>query len=194
MKFTNDFEKREFLGREALRELKQLYPNLLKYDLHFTTDTYAAYDCFYHIIDSNTHSITKRVLIEIKIRDRQFPEYILETKKLNSLKKIRKDLGFNEKEMSILYINFCPNETIIWNIDNINNDIKTNEYNKATSTSRTEKINKDVIMLQPSEGKQLNYILDENKILNKTKVSNIVDNKIKEMKNDLFRTLFENKI
>lgn len=190
MKFTNDFEKREFLGREALRELKVLYPNLFKYDLHFTTDTYAAYDAFYHIIDSNTHSITKRVLIEIKIRDRQFPEYILETKKLNSLKKIRKDLGFNEKEMSILYINFCPNETIIWNIDKINNDIKTNEYNKATAFSRKDKISKDVIELKPSEGKQINYILNENKILNKTKINNIVDNKVKEMKNDLFRSLF----
>lgn len=190
MKFTNDFEKREFLGREALRELKVLYPNLFKYDLHFTTDTYAAYDAFYHIIDSNTHSITKRVLIEIKIRDRQFPEYILETKKLNSLKKIRKDLGFNGKEMSILYINFCPNETIIWNIDKINNDIKTNEYNKATAVSRKDKISKDVIELKPSEGKQINYILNENKILNKTKINNIVDNKVKEMKNDLFRSLF----
>lgn len=190
MTFTNDFEKREYLGREALRELKVLYPNLFKYDLHFTTDTYAAYDAFYHIIDSDTHSITKRVLIEIKIRDRHFPEYILETKKLNSLKKIRKDLGFNEDEMSILYINFCPNETIIWNIDKINNDIKTNEYNKATSVSREDKVSKDVIMLQPTEGKQLDYILDETKILNKTKINNIVDNKVKQLKNDLFKTLF----
>ena len=190
MNFTDDFEKREFLGREALKELKVLYPNYFKYDLHFTTDTYAAYDAYYHIIDSNTHSITKRVLIEIKIRDREFPEYILETKKLNSLKKIRKDLGFDEKEMSILYINFCPNETIIWDIDKINNDIKTNEYNKATAVSRTNKINKDVIMLKPSEGKQINYILNENKILTKTKINNIVDTKSKEMKNDLFRTLF----
>lgn len=190
MKFTNDFEKKEFLGREALKELQKLYPNLFKYELHFTTDTYAAYDVFYHIIDSETHSIKKRVLIEIKIRDREFPEYIIETKKLNSLKKIRKDLCFNEDEMSILYINFCPNETIIWNIDKINNDIVTNEYNKATSVSRTHKINKDVIMLKPSEGKQLDYVLNEYKILNKTKVNNIVDNKVKELKNDLFKTLF----
>lgn len=190
MNFTNEFEKREYLGREALKELKKIYPNLFKYDIHFTTDTYASYDAFYHIIDSETHSIKKRVLIEIKIRDREFPEYILETKKLNSLKKIRKDLGFNEDEMSILYINFCPNETIIWNIDKINNDIVTNEYNKATSISRTNKINKDVIMLKPSEGKQLNYILDEKLILSKTKINNIVDNKVKELKNDLFKTLF----
>ena len=83
MRFTNDFEKREFIGRESLRELQKLYSNLFKYQLHFTTDTYAAYDAFYHIIDTETHSIKKRVLIEIKIRDRQFPEYILETKKLN---------------------------------------------------------------------------------------------------------------
>ena len=52
------------------------------------------------------------------------------------------------------------------------------------------KISKDVIELKPSEGKQINYILNENKILNKTKINNIVDNKVKEMKNDLFRSLF----
>lgn len=185
MNFLNDFEKREFLGRKALLELQDKYPNILKYKIEFTTDTYATYDAFYHIIDIETHSIKKRVLIEIKIRDRSFPEYILETKKLNSLKKIRTDLGFNENEMSILYINFCPNETIIWNIDKINNNIIVSEYNKATSTSRTNKINKSVIMLLPSEGKQLDYILDEKKIF----MNNVIDKKISSLKKDIIQGL-----
>lgn len=185
MRFTNDFEKREFIGRESLRELQKLYSNLFKYQLHFTTDTYAAYDAFYHIIDTETHSIKKRVLIEIKIRDRQFPEYILETKKLNSLKKIRKDLGFNEDEMSILYINFCPNETIVWDIDKINNEVKTLVANKATSISRDEKINKSVIYLQPSEGKQLNYIYNEKEILMKS----IIDEKLSATKKEIIKGL-----
>jgi hypothetical protein len=45
-------------------------------------------------------------------------------------------------------------------------------------------------MLQPTEGKQLDYILDEHRILNRTKINNIVDSKVKELKNDLFKTLF----
>jgi hypothetical protein len=185
MIFTNDFEKREFIGRESLKELQKLYSNLFKYPLHFTTDTYSAYDAFYHIIDTETHSIKKRVLIEIKIRDRQFPEYIIETKKLNSLEKIRKDLGFTKDEMSILYINFCPNETIVWDIDKINNDVKTLVANKATSISRNEKINKSVIYLQPIEGKRLNYIYNENSILMKS----IIDEKLSITKNEIIKGL-----
>jgi hypothetical protein len=34
------------------------------------------------------------------------------------------------------------------------------------------------------------FLIDESKILNKTKINNIVDNKVKELKNDLFKTLF----
>ena len=34
-RFVDDFEKREYMGREALKELKELYPQYFKYDIHF---------------------------------------------------------------------------------------------------------------------------------------------------------------
>ena len=110
---------------------------------------------------------------------------------MNSLKKIRKDLGFNEDEMSILYINFCPDMTIVWNIDDVKDNKTSNLIaNKATSVDRNNKVNKSIIMLKRIEGKCLNYVLEENKILNKYKVEKIVDNKVRELKNDLFNALF----
>ena len=87
--------------------------------------------------------------------------------------------------MSILYINFCPNETIVWDIDKINNEVKTLVANKATSISRDEKINKSVIYLQPSEGKQLNYIYNEKEILMKS----IIDEKLSATKKEIIKGL-----
>lgn len=191
MRFTDDFEKREFIAREALKELKKLYPNYFKYELHFTGGKYDEYDAYYHIIDPATHSINKRVIIELKIRDTIYEEYLLETKKMNSLLKVRKNLGFNENDMTILYINFCPDMTIVWNIDDVKDNKTSNlRANKATSVDRNNKVNKSIIMLKRIEGKCLNYVLEENKILNKYKVEKIVDNKVRELKNDLFNALF----
>lgn len=185
------FQQREFYGREFLKELKELYPNYFKYDIHFTIDSYASYDAFYHIIDAETHSIKKRVLIEIKIRDQKFDDYLLEEKKLNSLLKIRKDLGMNENEMTLLYINFCPDETLIWNIDDVKDKNKSSlKANKATSVDRKNKVDKSVILLNKVDGKSLNYVYDYNRIDMKYKVNKVIDTKIKEIKNDLFITLF----
>ena len=188
MNFTNDFEKREFIAREALKELKELYPNYFKFDLQFTTDTYAAYDAFYHIIDVNTHSIKKRVLIELKIRDTIYDDYMLETKKMNSLLKLKKELG---DDTVILYINFCKNETLIWNIDDVKDKpVSKIRANKATSLSRTDKVDKSIILLNKVDGKSLNYILDADQIIKKKTIQKIINVRVDQIKNDLFKTLF----
>ena len=165
-RFTDDFERREYLGREALKELQLQHTNLFKYQLHFNNDKYGEYDAYYIIIDEN-QQITKRVWIEIKIRDEDYDEYILETKKLNSLIKKRKSLYLLENEVKFLYINFTPTKTIIWNVTDIDTEGKTLKANKATSDSRTNKINKQVIYLEPSTGRVLNYIINEQHLLTK---------------------------
>lgn len=164
MKFTDDFEKREFLAREALKELDIKYPKLFKNELFFTNDKYSSYDAFYFITDGNG-SIKKRVKIELKIRDKDFDEFILEKKKLKS---IRKECGgyLNDGEYSILYINFTPTQTILWDITDINEDNTSKLMaNKATSVNRIDKENKDVIMLSPDDGIKLKFILNERELI-----------------------------
>ena len=165
IKFLDDFEKNEWLGREALKEIKQLYPNYFKYELHFTLGKYDDYDSFYFIIDEN-QQIVKRVWIEIKVRNRDFDNYILEKKKLKQLIKKRKDMFFKNEEVSFLYISFTPSDTIIWDITNIDPD-KTEKMvmNKTTCESTTNKINKDIILLDPKDGKILNYRINENLLM-----------------------------
>lgn len=188
--FQDNFEREEFIARKALLELKELYPNYFKYDIKFTEDKFSEYDAYYFVEKDGI--ITKRVLIELKIRKTIFPDYILESKKLNSLLDIREELYLNEEELGLLYINFCPNETIIWNIDSVKETKKSKIHaNKATSLSRTDKKDKSVLMLKPEEGIQLKYIINEEEILNKVTINKIIDKKITEIKNGLFQTLFK---
>jgi hypothetical protein len=166
-RFTDDFEKREYLGREALKELQLQHPDLFKYQITFTTEKYSEYDAMYIILDDN-QQITKRVWIELKIRDTDYDDgYILETKKLNSLIKKRKSLFLNENEVVFLYINFTPTKTIIWNVTNLEIETKTLKANKATSDSRTNKINKSVLYLTQDTGRTLDYILNDKHLLTK---------------------------
>ena len=168
MKFTDDFEKREFLAREALKELNIKYPKLFKNELFFTNDKYSSYDSFYFLTD-DSGSIKKRVKIELKIRDKDFDEFLLEKKKLKS---IRKDcrVYLNDDEYSILYINFTPTQTILWDVSDINEDDSSKLMaNKATSVNRIDKENKDVIMLSPDDGIKLKYVLNERELIDNYK-------------------------
>lgn len=185
MEFTNDFEKNEVIARYALKEMNEKY-KLFNGDIQFTSDVYSAYDAFYFIIDDVTHNIKKRVYIELKIRNRVFDSYLLESKKMNSLLKIRKDMYFTEDEATILYINFCPNETIIYNIDKVKN-LPTEKLiaNKCTVNSKTDKIEKKVIMLKPTDGKQINYVLKETDIIKKMEVKELVKKVEKNIKQGL---------
>lgn len=189
MKFVDDFEKREWLGREALKEVQELYPGHFKYEFQFTTGKYDGYDAFYFIIDKDTLKIKKRVLIEIKIRDTSFEEYILEQKKYNKLLKLRESLFFTKEEMSILYINFTPGNTIIWNLDQIVFKKEKLVANKETSVSRKNKISKTITYLKPSDGKVLEYILNERHLIAKSKIEKVIEVVKKEIKglNFLFK-------
>jgi len=165
--FKTEYEKREELGRLALKELEQEH-NIFKNPLLFCPDQYGAYDAYYFKIDNSTQSITKRVWIEIKIRDRIFPNYILEKKKWNRLEQKRKDLGLNKDEVTYLYLNFTPNSTYMWNITDFDKFIiEKMAMNKATSESRTDKIDKDITLLEPKSAYTIDYIYNEHNIMKK---------------------------
>lgn len=162
MRFTNEFERREWFGREALKELKRIYPEVFKWDITFTTEPYYEYDAYYFQLDAETQSIVKRFWIEIKIRDAEYDDFILEKKKLKSLIKKRDNLSLGSDDVTFLYINFTPQRTIIWKLkDELLNEVENLVANKATADSRTNKINKEVIYLNPKSGKVFNYILNE---------------------------------
>lgn len=164
--FASDYDEREFIGRQALRDLQRDYPEKFKYELFDNPEQYGAYDAYYFALDHTTQSIKKRIWIEIKIRDKVFPDYILENKKIRGLESERKKLSLNKDEVVFLYLNFTPNGAYLWNITDVDHlESEKREMNKATSTSRTDKTDKDVKMLDPDDAYFFDYRLNKNLIL-----------------------------
>jgi len=190
--FQNDYEKREWLGREALKTLQSLNPDFFKYELKFTSGQYDDYDAFYFIYDSD-NKFKKYVWIEIKVRDRTFPEYILEKEKLDRMTKQRDKLYLKKEEVVFLYLNFCPEATYCWNITDMDDDNwERMEMNKSTSNNRVDKENKLVKLLDTKRSKQFEYILNEKQLLRNYKLNYLlpkVEEKIKRVNNLNF--LFE---
>jgi len=167
MKFENDYQRREWIGRQALKELQRQYPHIFKYDITFEPDMYSHYDASFIEYDYTTHNIKMRHFIEIKIRDRVFPDYILERKKVSNLHKKMDELGLKDGEYKLFYLNFCPDGTYLWNITDITpqdcNESKL--MNKATSTSRRDKMNKYYRPMVTEEARKFEYIINENDIV-----------------------------
>jgi len=165
MKFINDFEKKEWLGREALKDLQIIYPELFKNYIEFTPEG-CRYDAFYFIYDNN-FKIKKRVFIEIKVRSENWDEPFLEWNKWKDITDIAKnDLYLNDDEYEILYLNFFPNETILWKIKDMDkSELVQRNMNKTTVESRTNKKDKKVWLMNKSLGKSLNYTINENLLL-----------------------------
>lgn len=190
--FVNDYEKREWLGREALKDLQTLNTDFFKYKINFTTGQYDDYDAFYFIYDTD-NKFKKYVWIEIKVRDKTFPDYILEKEKLDRMIKQRERLYLKKEEVVFLYINFCPEGTYCWNITEMDdNEWERMEMNKSTSNNRIEKENKLVKLLDIDRSKQFDYILNEKQLLRNWKLNYLlpkVEQKIKKQNNLNF--LFE---
>lgn len=168
MQNNNDYQMREWLGRTALKDLqeKELFPK--KYNIKYTADYFCVYDAY--TIGNND----KPILIEIKVRDDKYGDYMLEYNKCRDLCDIaRNNLFLKENEMTFLYINFCPEATYIWNINHYVFNYDTidwngdKKFNKSTCKSREEKVNKKHIMLKPSDGKTINYKINRNQLIKK---------------------------
>lgn len=187
-KFSDDFERREWYGRQGLKKLQELYPNTFRWELHFTSGQYDPYDAYFIIYDPITQQLKKRVWIEIKWRDKSFDQYILETKKLKQLIKLRGSLYLDSTDVQFLYLNFTPDGTYMWDVTNYSPDESESLVaNKETSKSRQNKIKKDVIYLP--EGKKFNYILNERDIQLdwiKNKIGDEVKKTIRRGLNDIF--------
>lgn len=182
--FINDFERNEWLGRQALLELQQLYPNTFKYQIHLTEYEYESYDAHFFVYDKITGKLKKRIIIEIKYRHTDYPDYMLEQKKIKSLHKSMKDASIMEGEYSLYYLNFTPTKTYLWDITDIKpEDCKDTLYaNKATAISRTNKTNKNCILLKPEDAKEFKFILDEKRIEDKWSQTYVLPKLEKKMK------------
>jgi hypothetical protein len=168
MKFINDFEKNEWLGREALKDLTTLYPDLFKNKIEYTPEG-CVYDAFYFIYDDE-FNIKKRVFIEIKVRNKNWNDPFLEHKKWKDITHLAKNVFFlKDDEYEILYLNFFPGETVLWKIKDMDTSLLEERLmNKTTVLSTKDKKNKKVWLMDKKAGKSLNYSINENLLIKRS--------------------------
>jgi lipopolysaccharide export LptBFGC system permease protein LptF len=144
--FENDYEWASFRERVFFEDF---YKG--KYKIYITPFySNEPYDVMLYEVRDN--KIINRIYIEIKIRDKSWDEYIFEKDKYNRLTK-------RCKNGKILYLNFTPKGTYIWNTNVVKNlNTTTSLMNKATMKNRDNKIEKEVWYLSTEYAKKSNYI------------------------------------
>lgn len=138
------------------------------YQAHMTSEyDHDRYDmCLQKTSNGN---ILKSFYVEAKIRSGVYDDYVMETKKYRAIDRIIKyDICDTNDE--ILYINFLPEKTLIWNVSRLIREGKifTSKLlaNKVTMKSKTDKVNKTMMFLNPEDATVINYAYSEEDYLN----------------------------
>lgn len=157
-----DYIRKSEMERVALMKLipalfKTLNDHYISY--YFTpVDGYDIYDAYVMCFDSLTHSIKHRFIIECKIRDRHYPNLLLEQKKYNDLKK-----KANETDAKILYVNVTPKGSYTFNLSKlINSDTEwiTEDHWISTTDKSRGKTSKWVTYIPIESGKWIYHPTD----------------------------------
>lgn len=155
-KVKSGYEISELVGRKAFTELMgEFHPervNLIKH----TNYEFESFDT-HMVIKSKGKELN--VLVEIKTRNKTFSDYILEEKKQKGMIRYCKENKL--KNVVLLYVNFCPEGTYIWNITNVSKYNKKTIYcNRNTVRSTYDKVSKTVYKVKPTDGTSYKYIID----------------------------------
>jgi hypothetical protein len=189
MVFANNYERDEWLGRQALKKLQSLYPNALKHRIHFTELAYDCFDAYIHI--TTNYVVTKYIFIEIKIRKTAYPDYILEKKKSDSLNAFIKRNHLNADEYQLLYVNFTPSGTYFWDITTVSTPLTTLSCPSTTSTTG-HKVDKRNYMLPTNAAKRFDFIYNETDIMTEAEYKLKLKNTIQPvLKNKGITTFFD---
>jgi hypothetical protein len=158
-------------GNKERLSLDIILPELFadyEYSKYYTDpESLDVYDCYLMTYDKITKSLKRRYIIEVKVREQNWNEWMLEKKKLTALNKKAGESG-----ATILYINVTPSGSYVWNLSRIQKDIhwESKDCNISTVEMEKGKKTKQVTMLPTTLAKHfsltdsqvdLTYLRDE---------------------------------
>lgn len=152
-------------GKEERDALNGLFSELLKENKKFRYTVYhtpgqtkSRYDCLVRQYCKQTGKVLKKMFFEAKIRGAHYETLLIERQKLDSMKKLVRDLDVDK----LYYVNFTPINTIIFDLLKIESEgkisfIKQN-HNKTTVEKELGKVEKEVAYISVNEGKVFAYV------------------------------------
>jgi len=165
MKNGKGFIVDELIGRKAFEQLMAKYRPDSKLEIRYTDARFSPYDAAWDYV---TKDGTKRtVLVEIKVRNATYSDYILEHAKFLGMDKIAFATKKFRKDVTLLYVNFCPEATYIWDISKANekHTLTSIWARKTTRGANTyEDVEKRVFNLPTSEAQKYKFIIDKQAI------------------------------
>lgn len=146
------------------------------------------YDVLLMAMDKETKSIVKRFIVEVKVRQKIYEDYIMEVKKIKDIKSIMVD-----PDATILYISVTPEGTFLYNVNELESknllEVGTLHCNKSTMKSTYDKVDKDVYNLKKEWAvKKFDFTFNNIDYLNDIKDIEKLD-KIEKNKIDLYNIL-----
>ncbi len=151
------------LERQAMDEFLNLFlPNTDKHyhKRYFTmNEGNSGYDCLVNRINNNTKKQVKRMIFEVKVRNRHYPTLILEKVKFDKLSRLVTD-----PITGIYYVNFTPYMTVVFDLLKLKNEgkieFKEESHNIQTVDKSLGKTIKQIAHLNVSDGKSFNFIFN----------------------------------
>lgn len=129
-------------------------------------DSYVPYDAIAIRYDRVTHKMLNVLLIEAKVREKEYDSYLLEKKKFDRMFDSCKE---NAQITECIYVNFLQDKVVWYNLNKIKDDIIWEERLQPKQTIRPElgKVVKTVSMLPTSLAKVIPFVYNEehNKML-----------------------------
>jgi hypothetical protein len=130
-----------------------------RYSIYDTPDeTKSKYDCLVKQFSKQTGELIKKMFFEVKIRGAYYDTLLVEKQKLDSMKKLIRDLDKDR----IYYVNFTPRNTIIFDLLKLESEGKLmfvkHNHNKTTVEKELGKVEKEVAYIDNADGKAFDYV------------------------------------
>lgn len=121
------------------------------------------YDGMFYFFKKNDYKLKKRVIIEIKVRQKHYDTLMFEKKKCDDLKALRNKLDKDSKKQTgddiksdIWYISVTPKGTYVWNIKDKYDWIEEKHW-ASTNDKSKGKIMKPLTYLPISDAKKFEF-------------------------------------
>lgn len=154
------------LERIYLKKIYHQFPREFDWKLQMTDEYgYDIYDGEILKFKKNSGQLISRIFVEIKVRDRFYPELMLERKKYNDLlslvrkrdEKTLNDSGY-KIESKIGYVSVTPEGTFWFNLSNIKEFNWESKLCPVSTTDRSlGKTMKEVVMLDTQKARKFEF-------------------------------------